>query len=88
VTHTPKSMPALCRFRDALGVPGRGVHRARVPGTPSAAFDYAGTLGLAWATSALTGVRLSVTTIAWFAVAELLHLAFCVRVPGAARDTA
>jgi hypothetical protein len=73
-------MGPLCRFKEALGVPGEGVHRLRVPGTPSAALDYVGTIGLAWATSALTGFRMSVTTIAWFAVAEMLHLAFCVRV--------
>jgi hypothetical protein len=73
----------LCRFKDAFGAPGTGVHSARVPFTRTAAVDYAGTLLLAWGTSAVSGLRLSVATIAWFAAAEFLHWLFCVRIGAA-----
>lgn len=77
--------PPLCRFRDALGVPGEGVHAARVPLTRTAALDYFGTLALAWLTSAAFDVRLSVTTVAWLLAAEALHRLFCVDVGGAGK---
>jgi hypothetical protein len=69
-----------CHLSGALGAPGVGFHAARVPGTRTAAADYAGTLALAWAWSAASGLRLSVTTAALLLAAELLHWLFCVPV--------
>jgi len=79
-SHSP---PRLCRYSGALGRPGQGFHRIRMPGTRSAMADYLGTVGLAWGLSAATGVRCSLWAIALFAAGEAMHWAFCVPVGGA-----
>eukprot|EP00951_Prasinocladus_malaysianus_P011535 scaffold85168_cov19-Prasinocladus_malaysianus.AAC.2 len=73
------SEAATCAWRDALGRPGVGVHRARLPGTDTALWDFVGTIAAAWGLSAATGIRASLTTIALLVAAEALHWAFCVR---------
>jgi hypothetical protein len=69
-----------CNLSGALGAAGAGFHVARVPGTRTAAADYAGTIALAWAPSAASGLRLSVTTVAVPLAAELMHWLLCVPV--------
>lgn len=72
----------MSALADALGKPGTGFHAARLPGTPTALWDFVGTVLLAWATSAATGARASLCALAWFAAAEALHALFGVRVAG------
>ncbi len=84
----------LCRFSDALGEPGVGVHAFRLPmpfGWPSLALaDLVGTALLAlplaaWWSSGASAVRRFVAwVLAFFAlwgVGILLHGVFCVDAP-------
>jgi hypothetical protein len=70
----------LCQFQDMLGAPGVGIHRPRVPGTDTAAADYALTLLVAWLLAACLKCSLVQTTVFLFLLGALLHWLFCVRV--------
>jgi len=67
---------SLCKYKDILGVPGKGVHSTRFLGV--ALYDYIGTILLAIITTKITKVPLVITTIAWFVLGILLHALFCV----------
>ena len=71
---------SLCQFKDALGIPGQGVHAFRVPGTTTAAADYVLTLLLAWVISATTSLPLVPTTVVLFLLGSWMHYAFCVAI--------
>jgi hypothetical protein len=70
----------LCSFRSALGTPGAGVHRFRVPGTNTAAADYLFTLLGAWGLAAGLRLPLVPTTVGLYLLGALCHWVFCVRV--------
>jgi hypothetical protein len=70
----------LCKYSDALGSPGTGLHRARIPGTNTAAADYVLTLLAAWLISAMFAFPLVPTTVVLFICGSVLHLLFCVKV--------
>ena len=70
----------FCAYRDALGKPGIGFHKMRVPYTDTALNDYAGTLLLAWLLAALSGINLVNATLFMFLLGILLHYLFCVRI--------
>jgi hypothetical protein len=82
----------LCRFRDALGAPRRGVHAYRTPGD-LAAVDIAMTLAVAVLIGCCAplgdGTSRVATVIAAFfglwAIGTALHVLFCVRAEGAVK---
>ena len=68
---------ALCAYRDALGVPGQGVHALRLGGV--AICDVLGTLALAWVLQRWTHWGFATCCGAMFAAGIVLHRLFCVR---------
>ena len=68
-------MSPLCRYRDALGTPGRGFH-THVLGV--AVLDVLGTAGAAWWVSRRTGWSLGWTLLGAFGLGVLAHHEFCV----------
>ena len=68
----------FCRYSDVLGRPGEGVHSIRIPGTPTAAVDFASTLLLAWLVSWSFSVSLSITTSTFLLLGMFFHALFCV----------
>lgn len=81
------SIVGPCRFSDALGEPGRGVHALRLPmpfGWPSLALaDLVGTVLLALLLDAWLspGVPAVLVFFALWGVGILLHGVFCVDTP-------
>ena len=71
---------SLCRFQDALGVSGEGVHKVRIPGTDTAAADYVMTLLAAWLISAVFKASLVSVTVALFVAGAVAHRIFCVQI--------
>ena len=69
-------MGSLCQYRDALGVPGKGVHAWRVGGI--AAADVIMTVVAAGAIAWLTGWNFWVTLGGLFVMGVVLHRVFCV----------
>lgn len=69
---------SLCRFKDALGTPGTGAHRWRVPGTDGAALDVTLSLALVWFLSAVPKIPMTLSFLLVFGVGLILHLVFCV----------
>lgn len=67
---------SLCQYKHALGVPGEGVHAARLG--PFALWDVVGTVVGGYAVSRVNGSRPMPTIVATFVVGHLLHIAFCV----------
>lgn len=61
-----------------FGTPGQGAHQWRIPYTATSAFDYIGTLVVAWAVSALSGIPLVALTIVFLVAGVLLHIVFKV----------
>ena len=62
------------RYRDILGVPGKGLHKYKFLGT--SAVDYALSLISAAVTTYFTGLPLVLSTIAWLVVGIILHALF------------
>ena len=67
---------SLCKYKNILGVPGKGVHSLKFLGV--ALNDYIGTILLAIITTKITEVPLVITTIGWFILGIVLHVIFCV----------
>jgi len=65
------------KYKDLLGVPGKGVHSIRFINTPIV--DYALTLIAAMCTSLFTEVPLVISTILWFILGVILHILFGVQ---------
>jgi hypothetical protein len=64
------------KYKDALGIIGKGVHKYRFLNT--AIIDYVLTLIVAIVLGAVTGVPLVLTTIFSFVLAIVLHILFGV----------
>lgn len=73
-----RKMPGLCHLKDALGVPGQGVHALRIPGTNAAAVDVLLSLGLVWFLAAVPKVPMTLAFLLVFGLALIAHLLFCV----------
>jgi hypothetical protein len=65
------------KFKNALGVPNKGVHRIHILGT--AAFDYFLTIIMAFISSYLLSVPLVLSTITWFIMGIVSHILFGVK---------
>ena len=63
-----------CPYAHALGVPGKGVHEARLFGL--ARNDVIATILVAIATSYFFRVPFWASLLGWFVLGELLHYAF------------
>jgi len=63
-----------CKNANALGIPGQGFHEKRIVGY--ALYDIIGTIVLALLTSYFFRIKLYVSVIGWFLLAEALHYAF------------
>ena len=63
-----------CPYAHSLGVPGQGVHAARIGGY--ALNDILGTIGLALITAYFTHTGFFLNLLAWLVLAEVLHYAF------------
>ena len=69
----------LCKYKDILGKPGEGFHKARIGGL--AAMDIVGTLALGAVLSYVFSVNLLVMILIVFLVGEFLHYVMCVDTP-------
>ncbi len=70
---------SLCpfkKFKDTLGIPGKGIHRFRFLHT--AIFDYILTIIMAAVTAYVLSIPLVLTTIAWFILGICMHVLFGV----------
>jgi len=67
----------LCKYKNALGVPGKGVHSYRLFGV--AIVDVIMTVVAAYIFSYFTNYSFLHTTIILFILGILLHHVFCVR---------
>lgn len=66
----------LCKYKDILGIPGKGIH-THVAGIALA--DVIMTIVLAFFISRITKASLVYTTILLFLLGIFLHRLFCVR---------
>lgn len=66
-----------CPFKNALGIPGKGVHSYRIFGL--AAFDIIATIIVAIISSFYTNTSLALNFLGWFILGEVLHYVFCVK---------
>lgn len=66
-----------CPFKNALGIPGEGVHSYRIFGL--AAFDIIATIIVAIISSFYTNTSLALNFLGWFILGEVLHYVFCVK---------
>jgi hypothetical protein len=69
-------MYMLCKYKDILGIPGKGVHSYRFMDT--AVVDYLGTILLAVILTKYTKIPLVLSTILMFILGIVLHVLFCV----------
>lgn len=65
------------KFKNALGVPNRGVHKFHILGT--AMFDYLLTIMMAFISSYIWGFPLVLSTITWFIMGIISHILFGVK---------
>ncbi len=70
-------MDGLCKYRNALGVPGKGVHSIRVGGV--AIVDVIMTLVGAYIISYYARTSFAWTAAGLFLLGIVLHRMFCVR---------
>ena len=68
---------SLCKYRDALGVPGKGVHSLRVGGIARA--DVVMTLIGAYIIAYYARASFAWTAAGLFLLGIILHRMFCVR---------
>lgn len=69
----------LCKYKDALGIPGQGFHKIRIPGTDAAAGDVLASLALVWFLAAVPKIPITISFLIVFGAALVLHLLFCVK---------
>ena len=67
----------LCKYKDALGVPGQGIHSYRIFNIAGA--DVAMTLCAAFLVSYAFKLSLLITVPTLFALGIFLHWLFCVK---------
>ena len=72
-------MNRFCRYKDALGTPGQGIHSYRIFNIPIV--DVFGTLAGAYVVSKATGVQYGWSALFLFALGTFLHWLFCVQTP-------
>ena len=65
------------RYRDALGTPGKGLHKYRFLGT--SIVDYVLALVSAAVMTHFTGIPLVLSTIAWLVLGIVSHMLFGVK---------
>ena len=70
-------MSGLCKYKNALGIPGKGVHSTRFMGV--AVFDVIATLVVAFIISYYTKYSFIYVSIFLFVLGIILHRLFCVR---------
>lgn len=70
-------MPDLCKYKDSLGEPGKGVHSYRLFGV--AIMDVIMTLLGALLISYFSGYSFLYVSVALFLLGIVLHRLFCVR---------
>jgi hypothetical protein len=70
-------MDGLCKYRNALGVPGKGVHSLRLGGV--AIMDVAMTLVGAYIIAYYARASFAWTAAGLFLLGIVLHRLFCVR---------
>jgi hypothetical protein len=68
---------SLCEYKDALGIPGEGLHQYRIGDV--AVMDCVLTLGLAGVISHATGFGFIIVLIILILLSIMMHRAFCVR---------
>jgi hypothetical protein len=68
----------LCKYKDALGVPRKGIHALRIPWVDLAAVDVIGTLVIAVAVAKWLEVSFLTSLIVVMLLAIALHRVFCV----------
>lgn len=68
---------SLCKYRNALGVPGKGVHSVRLSGI--AVVDVIMTLIGAYIIARITRSSFAWTAAGLFLLGIILHRLFCVR---------
>uniref|UniRef100_A0A6C0C0V8 Uncharacterized protein n=1 Tax=viral metagenome TaxID=1070528 RepID=A0A6C0C0V8_9ZZZZ len=69
-----------CQFADIGGVAGEGIHKWRVPGTPTPVVDFTLTLCVAWFIAWICSVSLALTTSLLILLGMFLHAIFCVEI--------
>ena len=67
----------LIKYKNLLGIPGKGVHSIRLFNTPIV--DYLLTIIAAIVTSLTTKIPLVLTTILWFILGIIFHILFGVQ---------
>lgn len=67
----------LSKYKNLLGIPGKGFHSIRLFNTP--VVDYLLTMIAAIVTSLTTKIPLVLTTILWFILGIILHILFGVQ---------
>ena len=67
----------LCRYKDALGVPGKGIHSYRIMNI--AVVDVALTLLGAWVLAYALGVVYWKMAVGLFVLGIVMHRMFCVK---------
>ena len=70
-------MKSLCKYRNALGVPGKGAHSVRLGGV--AIVDVVLTLVCAYIISYYARASFAWTAAGFFLLGIILHRLFCVR---------
>ena len=70
-------MDGLCKYKDALGKPGKGIHSYRFMGVAIA--DVIMTLIVAFLFSYYTGYSFLKVSIIFFILGIIAHRLFCVR---------
>jgi len=65
------------KFKNRLGIPGKGVHKYRVMNT--AIIDYILTIVMAFVSAYLLHVPLVLSTIVWFILGICFHILFGVK---------
>jgi hypothetical protein len=68
---------SLCKYKDALGIPDKGIHSYRLFGI--AIFDVIMTIILAFLISYFFKISFFYTLIILFILGIILHRVFCVR---------
>ena len=66
----------LCKYKDSLGTPGRGIHGIRLMNL--AVVDVLGTVALGWIVSAVWKIAMWEATCYMFLLGIILHRVFCV----------
>lgn len=66
----------LCKYKNALGQPGKGIHSHRLGGLAVA--DVIGTIVIGWALALLMRWNRAWTILGFWCLGILLHWLFCV----------